>query len=155
MKTMELIETLNKQNVRLLVDKGELKVIAPVGILTDDLKTALREHKSEIVRVLRVDDIPLPLPESLQRTIQKEEAVRLYRERGWVQIHSGYLGASIYLVKSESVKTPDAGILRYTENEVLALAGLNPDEIKTMHKVKAVFGGNIKIQDERKCYEKK
>ncbi|MBI5427669.1 MAG: hypothetical protein HZA02_05230 [Nitrospinae bacterium] len=85
-----------------------------------------------------------------QRQEQIREAARLYRERGWVQIYSGYLGASIYLVKGESVKTPDPAIPRYTESEVAALGGLNPDEVKTLHECKAIFGGAIQAPDQAK-----
>lgn len=72
------------------------------------------------------------------------EAARSYRERGWVQIYSGYLGAVIYLVKNESVATPDPGIPRYTEAECSALAGLDIEEIRTMHEAKNIFGGIIR-----------
>lgn len=91
---------------------------------------------------LESDNVPEAtfLSGSPQRAIQKDMAVRLYRERGWVQIYSGYLGASIYLVKNESIQTPDTGITRYTASEVMILAGLTTEEIRTMHEVKAIFG---------------
>lgn len=55
MKTMKFIENLKGKNVMLMIEGGTLKVKAPVGVLTDDLKTALREHKTEIIRLLQVD----------------------------------------------------------------------------------------------------
>ncbi|MBI5428302.1 MAG: hypothetical protein HZA02_08515 [Nitrospinae bacterium] len=47
-----LIEVLNGKRVRLTVDGGILRAVAPPGVLTDDLKTALKEHKQEIIQAL-------------------------------------------------------------------------------------------------------
>lgn len=106
------------------------------------------------VTSIRMNDHAMPESEAMResyktpfgeerRQARIEEASKLYRERGWVQIYSGYLGASIYLVKNESVLTPDPAIKRYTENEVMALAGLNPDEVRTMHDAKVIYKGTI------------
>jgi hypothetical protein len=73
-----------------------------------------------------------------------EEAVRLYRERGWVKIWSGYLEESIYLVRDELVRVPDRSIPRYTQGEAEALNGLTIDEIQTLHEAKIVFKGTVK-----------
>lgn len=61
MKTMELIQNLKGKNVMLTVEGGTLKVKAPVGVLTDDLKAALREHKPEIIQLLQTGE-PARMP---------------------------------------------------------------------------------------------
>ena len=80
---------------------------------------------------------------SEKRSIHITEATRLYQKRGWVQIFSGYLNQSIYLVKNKSTKIPDPSIPRYTKEETEALRGLTLDELKTLHEAKVIFKGEI------------
>ena len=80
---------------------------------------------------------------SEKRSIHIEEATRLYQKRGWIQIFSGYLNQSIYLVKNKSTKIPDPSIPRYTKEETEALRGLTLDELKTLHEAKVIFKGEI------------
>ena len=77
------------------------------------------------------------------RSIQIQEATKLYRERGWIQIFSGHLNQSVYLVKNKSIKVPDPSIPRYTKEETEALRGLTLEEIKTLHDAKVIFKGEI------------
>lgn len=80
---------------------------------------------------------------SEKRSIHIADATRLYRERGWVQIYSTYLKTSLYLVRNKWIKVPDPSIPRYTPEEVDSLKGLNPDELRTLHEAKEIFGGGI------------
>ena len=80
---------------------------------------------------------------SEKRSIHITEATRLYQKRGWVQIFSGYLNQSVYLVKNKSIKIPDPSIPRYTKEETEALRGLTLDELKTLHEAKVIFKGEI------------
>ena len=80
---------------------------------------------------------------SEKRSIHITEATRLYQNRGWVQIFSGYLNQSIYLVRNKSVSVPDPSIPRYTKEETEALRGLTLDELKTLHEAKVIFKGEI------------
>ena len=80
---------------------------------------------------------------SEKRSIHITEATRLYQKRGWIQIFSGYLNQSIYLVKNKSIKIPDPSIPRYTKEETEALRGLTLDELKTLHEAKVIFKGKI------------
>ena len=77
------------------------------------------------------------------RSIHIEEATHLYQKRGWIQIFSGYLNQSIYLVRNKSVSVPDPSIPRYTKEETEALRGLTLDELKTLHEAKVIFKGEI------------
>ena len=83
------------------------------------------------------------LSHSPDRSIHITEATRLYQKRGWVQIFSGYLNQSIYLVRNKSVSVPDPSIPRYTKEETEALRGLTLDELKTLHEAKVIFKGEI------------
>ncbi len=71
------------------------------------------------------------------------EAVELFKRRGWVQIWSTYLSESIYLVRHKSVKVPDNSLLKYTQAEIEALKDLTLEELQTMHEAKKLFGGTV------------
>ena len=75
--------------------------------------------------------------------IHLEEATRLYRKRGWVQVYSTYLKANIYLVRNKAIHVPDPSILRYAEAEIDALRDLSLEELKTLHEAKIIFKGVI------------
>ena len=81
----------------------------------------------------------------LPNRIHLEEAVSLYQKRGWVQIFSGYLSQSIYLVKNKSTRVPDPSIPKYTKEETEALRGLTLDELKNLHEAKQLFKGTINV----------
>ena len=80
---------------------------------------------------------------SEKRSIHINEATRLYQKRGWIQIFSGYLNQSIYLVKNKSTRVPDPSIIKYSQEEIESLNGLTLDEIKTLHEAKMIFKGEI------------
>ena len=146
-----LICDLSEKGVKLSVISGDLKVDAPKGKVTSNILGILKDRKPEIIRELQSpeDDIQFGKTASLYRgaklpnRIHLEEAVYLYRERGWFQIFSGYLNQSVYLVKNKSIKVPDPSIPRYTKEETEALRGLTLDELKTLHEAKVIFKGEI------------
>ena len=72
-----------------------------------------------------------------------QEATRLYRKRGWIQVYSTYLKANIYLVRNKAIHVPYPSILRYAESEIDALRDLSLEEIKTLHEAKIIFKGVI------------
>ena len=80
---------------------------------------------------------------SEKRSIHITEATRLYQKRGWIQIFSGYLNQSIYLVKNKSTRVPDPSIIKYSQEEIESLNDLTLDEIKTLHEAKVIFKGEI------------
>ena len=72
-----------------------------------------------------------------------QEATRLYRKRGWVQIFSGHLNQSIYLVRNKWVIVPDPALSKYIQDEIESLKGLSWEEAQTLHKAKVIFKGEI------------
>ena len=148
-----LICDLHEKGVKLSVISGDLKVEAPKGKVTSNILGVLKDRKPEIIRELQSpeDDIQfgkLADPYSsakLPNRIHIEEAVSLYQKRGWVQIFSGYLKQSIYLVKNKATRVPDPSIPRYTKEETEALRGLTLDELKTLHEAKQLFKGSINV----------
>jgi len=88
-------------------------------------------------------DIENEVKHSPDRGKSIQEATKLYRKRGWVQIFSGHLNQSIYLVKNNRVKVPDLTLSKYTRNEIAALKGLSWEETQTLHEAKILFNGEI------------
>ena len=85
------------------------------------------------------------LSHSPYRSIHITEATRLYQKRGWIQIFSGYLNQSIYLVKNKSTRVPDPSIIKYSQEEIESLNDLTLDELKTLHEAKQLFKGTINL----------
>ncbi len=75
--------------------------------------------------------------------IHLAEATHLYENRGWIQVFSGYLNQSIYLVKNKWIEVPDPSLPKYTRHEIEALNGLSWEEIQTLHEAKVLFKGEI------------
>ncbi len=101
------------------------------------------ENRAKISNFSKISNPYNDLSHSPDRSIHITEATRLYQKRGWIQIFSGYLNQSIYLVRNKSVSVPDPSIPRYTKEETEALRGLTLDELKTLHEAKVIFKGEI------------
>jgi len=80
---------------------------------------------------------------ALDRAKSIEEATRLFKKRGWIQIFSGHLQENFYLIRHERIKTPSLDYPRYTLKEIQAVAGLSIEELQTMHEAKQIFSGAI------------
>ena len=63
-----------------------------------------------------------PIPD---RSIHIEEATHLYQKRGWIQIFSGYLNQSVYLVKNKLTRVPDPSIIKYSYDEIKSFKNSN------------------------------
>ncbi|HEX2243884.1 MAG TPA: condensation domain-containing protein, partial [Gammaproteobacteria bacterium] len=66
MKLNEVLVELSKRDVKLWVEGDQLRIRAPAGRLTPDLRNALAEKKAEIVLLLRqrsmaADNVSIPL----------------------------------------------------------------------------------------------
>jgi len=80
---------------------------------------------------------------SEKRTIHINEATRLFKKRGWIQIFSGHLNTNLYLVRNKNLKVPDPSLPKYTKQEIMKLHGLTLDELRTLHEAKVIFKGEI------------
>jgi len=146
-----LICDLSEKGVKLSVICGDLKVEAPKGKVTSNILGILKDRKPEIIRELQSPDgdIQFGKTASLYRGAKLPnrghlgEATKLYRKRGWVQIFSGHLNQSIYLVRNKWVIVPDPALSKYTQDEIESLKGLSWEEAQTLHKAKVIFKGEI------------
>ena len=53
MTALQVLEKLNSKNVTLLVDEGFLRYKAPKGTMTHETIRLLKEHKTQLIEVLR------------------------------------------------------------------------------------------------------
>jgi hypothetical protein len=97
---------------------------------------------SEIVDLVQATDCERS-ELSEKRTIHINEATKLFKKKGWVQIYSGHLKQSIILLRDAKVKVPYPTLPQYTQAEIQSLKDLTLDELKTLHEAKMLFKGKI------------
>ena len=119
---------------------GDSLVIRPKRILTDELLTALKERKSEVIRYLQERR---PRWRDCTPEEAREDAAA-YTERGWIAIYSEVLREPIILARDEeAAKAAPAGFVTYTEAEVALLLTATPDELRQVHEAKKFCGGRV------------
>ena len=130
--------------------QGETLKIRSHAPIPQVVKERLRPIKNEILGFLRqreteslVAGVAGETASQATSPVGLEEAQKLFSVRGWIQLWSGYLGQSIYLVRDQGVEVPDPAIARYMKEEVEALKDLTLDELKTLHEAKVLFGGEL------------
>lgn len=136
MTPLDLLAELERRNVKLTLSGDKLRLNAPAGVLTPELKEAVRRQKPALIALL-----------------EAQEAKRLLQERGWVAIYSKTLGEDILWCRDEKVIIPTRwrGAVRYTLAELQTLTSnpsLNAEGLKRIHKAKKEFQGKvIPVQD--------
>jgi len=78
--------------------------------------------------------------------IQVNQAAQDYRRYGYIKIFSTVLNRAVYLAKHEQAakRVPDRDIPVYTESEIEAVKGLDPEVAKVLLEARILFGGPIK-----------
>lgn len=137
-----------------LVANGDKLKIRSNSPITPEVYEKLTPIKGEVLAFLRRRQAQEVIgkavacesvPAQDRTSIRLEEANRLYRERGWVQIWSGHLGCTIYLIRDRRVRVPDTNTPVYTEKEIRVLKGLSLNELRTLHEAKSIFGGEVSM----------
>ena len=99
MNATELINEVQARGIRLRVDGDRLKYEDPSGVLTDDLKNAIRMHNADIIKTLTWSQLGLP-PDFAQRyramctrcryerkdVIEGLEAARIDPVKAWLDL---------------------------------------------------------------------
>jgi hypothetical protein len=86
MSTLDFLQDLENRGVVLSPRNGKLKVDAPVGALTDDDRTLLSQHRTELLDLLIDDTAPADLPPEWHQRWDERAAMMeydggLHRER--------------------------------------------------------------------------
>ena len=131
MNTLDLLAELKRLNVKVTINGDKLRLEAPAGVLTPEMKEAIRQQKPALIALL-----------------EAEEARRLLEVQGWVVVYSKAIGEAVLWCRDEKVIIPTRwrGAVRYTLRELQTLTN-NPDltaeGLKRIHKAKKEFDGKI------------
>lgn len=154
MTPAELLATVKALGVGVTLDQQDL-VLRPKSKLTPDLVDQLREHKGELVEMLKAghgtplrDTMPGGVSES-QPSLLVAEVVAMplddFASAGLViEVQSEVLGGEAVLFASDNARL-DPGERRvvYRAAEVRQLLGLRPADIRSVHRIKKGFGGTV------------
>lgn len=130
-----LLTELERLDIKMSLDGDKLRLEAPVGVLTEELKEQIRQQKPALTALLE-----------RQAENEVKEAVRLLRERGWVVIDSRVLGDRIVWYRNENVVIPTKwkDAVTYTLRELKELTKLHDGKgLKQVHEAKRVLKGRI------------
>jgi hypothetical protein len=126
-----LLDKLERLNVKVTINGDKLRLEAPKGVLTPEMKEAIRQYKPALIALL-----------------EAQEARRLLEVQGWVVVYSKAIGEAVLWLKHENVVIPTRwrGAVKYTLQELQTLTN-NPDltaeGLKRIHKAKKEFDGKI------------
>jgi len=126
-----LLDKLERLNVKVTINGDKLRLEAPAGVLTPEMKEAIRQYKPALIALL-----------------EAQEAKRLLETQGWVVVYSKAIGEAVLWCRDEKVIIPTRwrGAVKYTLQELQTLTS-NPDltaeGLKRIHKAKKEFDGKI------------
>ena len=126
-----LLDKLERLNVKVTINGDKLRLEAPKGVLTPEMKEAIRQYKPALIALL-----------------EAQEARRLLEVQGWVVVYSKAIGEAVLWCRDEKVIIPTRwrGAVKYTLQELQTLTN-NPDltaeGLKRIHKAKKEFDGKI------------
>lgn len=131
MTPLDLLAELERLNVKLTLAGDKLRLEAPAGVLTPELKETVRRQKPALIALL-----------------EAREAKRLLEMQGWVAIYSKTLGEAVLWCRDEKVIIPTRwrDAVKYTLRELQTLTSnpsLNAEGLKRIHKAKKEFDGKI------------
>lgn len=153
MKTQELLSRLEARNVELVVHGDRLRY-RPARAVSGDLREELRAHKSELMELLR-SERRRPLKEALPGGVSESDPSLLDAEvmamsldefatAGLrVKVRPGVLGEMVIFASDNARVDPGERRLVYRAAEIRELMGLPPADIRSVHRVKKLFGGTI------------
>ena len=127
-----LLDKLERLNVKVTINGDKLRLEAPAGVLTPELKEAVSQQKPALIALL-----------------EAQEARRLLETQGWVAVRSKVLGETILWLKYVNVVYPSRlhNLTKYTLRELEILTSnsdLTPEGLRRLHKAKKIFQGKIK-----------
>lgn len=95
MTARALLEELRNRDVRLEADGLTLRVDAPAGAATDELRATLREHKRDLIRLLERER------KRLEEADRRGLIIKWAREPGYIAIHDPTTGEWHEVLASE------------------------------------------------------
>jgi hypothetical protein len=86
MSAKALLEDLRGRHVSLAVDEGNLRVDAPAGAITEEIRAALVSHKQGLIKLLTWE------VRKLEAADRRGFVARRSREPGWISLHDPTTG---------------------------------------------------------------
>lgn len=143
MTTQELVQHLQQQDVRLAVHGDQLRVDAPRGILTPDLRRDLQERKPEVLALIRErNPRTMPAPTEVEAM-----SLEQFAKAGLiVRVRAASLGELLFVsddVPDSVLENDRLPIYRAHELRKLAVLRPRPHSLKTIHEVRTLFQATI------------
>ena len=106
MTAVELLEDTRKRGILLSADGGDLVIDAPAGMVTDELRAALREHKMGLLAAVAVVTAPdwNTLPDGLTGTLFGDDDLEAINAGSATPIWSTTLAEWMWWVRDEAAK---------------------------------------------------
>jgi len=83
------------------------------------------------------------------RILNSEKDQQHFEAYGWVKVYSTKIEQAVYFVKDKELtcKLPDKSLPVFTQKDIEALKGLDSKEMALIMEAKALFGGDLKIEE--------
>ena len=144
MTASSLLADLDTQGIRLYPEGEQLRVDAPKGLLTPELRQALTKNKADLLKALQERQGQDWGGRSLEHVMVM--SADAFREAGIaVTIQSFLLGETVVLASCEAMarQIRSESMAAYLPDEIPLLDGLDPDTIRRLHIAKKIMGGTI------------
>lgn len=151
MNAAELLQDLERRDVRLTLNGDSLRIDAPQGMITEELEQTLTQYKPELVELIRHHSSATD-PAALKPTPATERVAdmsfdQLAQAGLIVTVSSEVLGQDVLFVSDNVSEAALANrtlpIYRADELRRLALFNPSPIALRAVHISKTVFQGRI------------
>jgi len=159
MNAQQLLADLERLGVTYSVEGQHLRLEAPRGAISDEMRQSLKEHKPQIVELLSQRQLAPGTGRSgeVPKAGRVEEmTLEAFAEAGLIlQVRSEVLGSSVLFVSDDVPEAALAGsdlpVYRAAELRKLALLSPAPHSLRGLHDAKTIFEGTITdVQDRNK-----
>jgi len=150
MTVSEVLQEVRRVGIMLQADMDRLRVNAPKGALTPELRQALLEHKPALLQLLTAPPCPTcgvsdwrSSPDGGRWCVPCVVAGRVPVVA--VKVHSAVLDTAIWVVADDLPQEawPQDGAVVYTHAEVRHLAQVGPDTLAWVHATKTMFDAEV------------
>lgn len=157
MTAEELLNDLVQRDVAVTVDGERLRIDAPRGVLTEELRRSLSEHKLEIVELIQRRP-PAPDEDPAEQPVKVERIATMtlgeFAQAGLIaRVRSNILGCEVLFVSDNvseiALEGNDLPVYRAAEMRKLAILRPRPRALQCIHDVKTIFHGVITDVRER------
>jgi len=142
MTPAELLAKLERLNVKVSLAGDKLRLEAPAGALTPELKEIIRQQKYALIAFLK--------------TKAKPQLQEIPSNWSLIKIYSRVLGEHVYFArdKKAAAKVKDAVIYTLPELRQLVLTNTDAEQLRRVHKAKKLFGGELVAKGDIKWKQK-